>query len=127
MVGIKEKVFILLEGHGSQKRLAEAIGLTDKAVSAWKKNNAGGDIATETSKKIAKYFNVPLQLLVDDSIKLVEQWRDDQYDDFRIGDDEDKRSFLSVGKRCAVLVVFRIIKRFLLALNGLSLTINIFI
>ena len=27
MVGIKEKVFILLEGHGSQKRLAEAIGL----------------------------------------------------------------------------------------------------
>lgn len=47
MVGIKEKVFILLEGHGSQKRLAEAIGLTDKAVSAWKKNNADGDIATE--------------------------------------------------------------------------------
>ena len=94
MVGIKEKVFILLEGHGSQKRLAEAIGLTDKAVSAWKKNNAGGDIATETSKKIAKYFNAPLQLLVDDSIKLVEQWRDDQYDDFRIGDDEDKRMML---------------------------------
>ena len=91
MVGIKEKIFILLDGHGSQKRLAKAIGLTDKAVSAWKGNNTGNDIATETSKKNAKYFNVPLQLLVDDSIKLVERWRDDLYEDFRAGDNEDKR------------------------------------